>query len=103
MEFDKLSLEAQNIVLSVQNTNFIWLRIQNLIESLSKKIFKGKELSQEILENSSILEQICSLGIKELKNNSYTELNIKTTHRKEFKKYYAEYIIEEAESHSLNL
>lgn len=102
MEFDKLSLEAQNIVLSVQNTNFIWLKTQNLIESLSKKIFKGKELSQEILEKSSILEQICSLGVKELKN-SHVELNIKTIHRREFKKYYAEYIIGEAESHSLNL
>lgn len=102
MEFSELSLEAQNIVLSVQNTNFICMKIQNLIESLSKKVFIGKELSQEILEKSSILEQICSLGVKELKY-SCAELKIETAHRREFKKYYAEYIIEEAESHSLNL
>lgn len=102
MYYSELSLEAQNIVCSVQNTYQIFMRIQSLINSLAKKIKKGIELSQKQLEESSVLDKICGLGVKELKK-TYCELKINSEHRKEFKKYYAEHIISEAESLACNL
>lgn len=102
MQFNELSLEAQSIFFGVQNTYSIYDRVLNLIRSLTEKSLKGKiELSQEKLEKSSFLRDICKLGIEELKKEG-SDLNFTTEHKKEFKKYFAEWMIDEVKSLQLS-
>lgn len=100
MEYNTISFEAQQIWLQVENTEKIRTKVSNLIWCLVRKSIKGKDLNKEKLAKSSILEQICSEGVKEERKNGNTE--IKTIHRTEFKNAYAEHILEEVESEVLN-
>lgn len=99
LRFKELCVETQNIVLEIENTWQLRNRVQAIIECLVKKS-KKQELSFEKLVTSSVIESLCSQGVKGCKKRG--NKNIKTIHKKEFKHYYTQCILDEVESEICN-
>ena len=99
LEFEELCVETQDIVLGIGNTRQLWDKVRAIVECLVRKS-KKQELSFEKLVTSSVIEHLCSQGVKDCKERG--NKNIKTIHRKEFKHYYTQYILDEVESEICN-
>lgn len=99
LNFEQLCSETQDIVLGIENTWQLRNKVSDLIECLIKKS-KKQELSFKRLVTSSIIEHLCSQAVKDCKKGGNE--NIKTIHRKEFKHYYTQYILDEVESRICN-
>ena len=95
LEYKELSASAQDIVLAIENTYQLRDKVRAIVECLVKKA-KKQELSFDKLVSSSVIEHLCSQGVKDCKERGNED--IKTIHRKEFKHYYTQYILDEVES-----
>lgn len=99
LKFEELCVETQDIILGIENTWQLRDKVRTIIERLVKKS-KKQELSFEKLVTSSVIEHLCSQGVKDCKERGNED--IKTIHRKEFKYYYSQYILDEVESKICN-
>lgn len=88
---DCLTDAAFQIYMTVESDSDCYKIVEALIKSLLKK--DKESLSAQKLAESSVLEKVCSMGVKELKRAGY-EGSVNAADRKQFKEFFAKKIID---------
>lgn len=94
--FEELTHAATNIVLTAENDGDIYRRyVEQLVNSLAKKVAKGVQLNAATLAASSVVATIIRESIKGMKQSGWTD-PITASDRKQAAAYLASVYISDA-------
>lgn len=94
--FEELTLAATNIVLTAENDGDIYRRyVEQLVNSLAKKVTKGVQLNATTLASSGAVTNIIRESIKGMKSSGWTN-PITASDRKQAAAYLASVYISDA-------
>ena len=95
-KFEELTHAATNIVLTAENDGDIYRRyVENLVESLAKKVAKGVNLDASTLASSGAVANIIRESIKGMKSSGWTN-PVTASDRKQAAAYLANAYISDA-------
>lgn len=95
-KFEDLTHAATNIVLTAQNDGDIYRRyVEQLVNSLAKKVAKGVQLNASTLASSGVVANIIRESIKGMKSSGWDD-PVTTSDRKQAATYLASVYISDA-------